>query len=118
MSGRHRAPAWEHAERVNAAVRLLGDRAPAAAVRALASERRISERQARRYVAAAAAAPGGVAVPEPSAPLTIRLPRSLLERARSLAAERGTSVGTLIAEALSAHLGQQRARGRRGGQAR
>jgi predicted DNA-binding transcriptional regulator YafY len=118
MSARHRAPAWEHAERVNAAVRLLAELAPAAAARALAVERGISERQARRYIASAAAVPGGVVVPEPTAPVTIRLPRSLLGRLRSLAAERGTSVGALVAEALSVHLGEQRARGRRGGQAR
>jgi predicted transcriptional regulator len=59
-----------------------------------------------------------MAVPEPTAPVTIRLPRSLLGRLRGLAATRGTSVSALVAEALSAHLGEQRARGRRGGQAR
>jgi hypothetical protein len=120
MSGRHRAPAWEHAERVNAAVRLLGELAPAAAARALASERGISERQARRYVVAAAAAPDGVAVPEPTVAVTMRLPRSLLGRLRGLAAARDTSVSALVAEALRAYseLGGGSRRERGGGQAR
>lgn len=119
MSGRRRAPAWEHAERVNAAVRLLGELAPAAAARALAVERGISERQARRYVAAAAAAPGGVAVPEPTVAVTMRLPRSLLGRLRGLAAASGTSVSAVVAEALRVHSelgGSRRERG--GGKAR
>ena len=120
MSGRHRASAWEHAERVNAAVRLLAQLAPTAATRALATECEVSERQARRYVAAAAGLPGGIAVPERTAPLTIRLPRSLHGRLRNVARARGVSVSALVAEALRAHTelrdGSRRERG--GGQAR
>ena len=79
----------------------------------------ISERQARRYVAAAAAAPDGVSVPEPTAPVTIRLPRSLLAASRSSAMARGTSLGAVVADALRSR-GEQESRveGRRGGQAR
>jgi len=115
---RHRAAGWEYASRVNSAAELLRERGPAAAARALAGEHAISERQARRYVAAAAAS-GAVAVPEPTAPVTIRLPRSLLAAARSSAVMRGTSLGALVAEALRGQ-GEQQSRGqdRRGGQAR
>jgi hypothetical protein len=118
VSGRHRAPAWEHADRVNAAVALLERFAPAAAARALTVERAISERQARRYVAAAAAARAPVAVPERTAAVTLRLPRSLLARARTVAAGDGTTVSALVADALRARVesGGSR-RGRGGGQA-
>lgn len=112
MSGRHRAPAWEHADRVNAAVRLLERLAPAAAARELARERGISERQARRYVAAAAARPRRVAVPERTAAVTIRLPLSLLGWARAAAAARRTTVSALVAEALRVY---RESSGERGG---
>lgn len=50
---------------------MLADCSPADAVRALQAECALSERQARRYVNAAQATPGGVAVPERSAVFTV-----------------------------------------------
>jgi hypothetical protein len=64
---------------------VLGERSPAAAVRALQGEHGVAERQARRYVRAAQAAPGGVAVPERTAVFTVKLPASLIARLRAVA---------------------------------
>ena len=58
---------------------------PAAASRVLQAEHGLSERQARRYVHAAQAAPDGVAVPERTVVFTVRLPPSLVARPASLA---------------------------------
>jgi hypothetical protein len=59
-----RAYADQYALRVNRAVELLAARSPAESVRALRTEHALSERQARRYVNAARATPGGMVVPE------------------------------------------------------
>jgi hypothetical protein len=120
--GRRRARADEYAERVNRALVLLGQRSPAEAVRALQGEHGLSERQARRYVRAAQAAPGGVAVPERTAVFTVKLPASLIARLRALARASGGGVSATAAEALRVGLERLEARhgrrGTRGGQAR
>ena len=85
MRERRRARADEYAERVNRAVVLLGGCSPAAAVGALQVEHGLSERQARRYVRAAQAAPSGMAVPERTAVFTVKLPGSLIARLRGRA---------------------------------
>ena len=116
---RRRARADEYAERVNRAVVLLGERAPAEAVRVLQGEQDLSERQARRYVQAAQRTPGGVAVPERTAVFTVKLPASLIARVRTAARAGGASVSATAAEAL--RLGLERVeqrRGARGGEAR
>jgi hypothetical protein len=99
-----RAFADEYAVRVNRAVELLADRAPADAVRALQAEHRLSERQARRYVNAARAAPGGVAVPERTAVFTVRLAPSLIAGLRALARSRGQTLSATVAEAVRLYL--------------
>lgn len=99
-----RAYADEYAVRVNRAVTLLGECTPAAAVRALAVEHGLSERQARRYVQAARRCPGGVRVPERAAVFTVRLPESLIARVRDAAALSGISLSATAAQALRAGL--------------
>jgi len=100
-----RAHAGEYAERVNRAVVLLGERSPAAARRVLQVEHGLSERQARRYVRAAQAAPAGVVVPERTVVFTVRLPGSLVERLRLLARARSVRLSAAVAETLERGLG-------------
>lgn len=122
MGGRRRARSDEYAARVNRALGLLSERSPAEAVRALQSQHGLSERQARRYVRAAQAAPGGVAVPERTAVFTVKLPTSLIARLRTAARSSGRSLSATAAEALRVGLERvEDGHGRRGapdGQAR
>jgi hypothetical protein len=111
-----RAHADEYAERVNRAVELLGERAPSAARRALQAERGLSERQARRYVRAAQAAPDGVTVPERTGVFTVRLPLSLIAGLRRQARSSGQTLSATAAEAVRSYL--DHAHERRGGKAR
>jgi predicted DNA-binding transcriptional regulator YafY len=101
---KRRAFADEYAVRVNRAVALLGERSSAAAVRALAGEHGLSERQARRYVQAALRCPRGVVVPERTAVFTVRLPTSLIAGVRGAAARSGASLSATTAQALRAGL--------------
>jgi hypothetical protein len=95
-----RAHADEYALRLNRAVVLLGERSPAAVGRALQSEHGLSERQARRYVRAAQRSPDGVMVPERTVVFTVRLPVSLVERVRAVAAGGAISLSATVADAL------------------
>ncbi|WP_249011273.1 hypothetical protein [Conexibacter sp. DBS9H8] len=110
----------EYAVRVNRAVALLGESSPPAAVRALAVEHGLSERQARRYVQAARRYPAGVRVPERAAVFTVRLPESLITRVRDAAALSGMSLSATTAQALCAGLErvERVERGARGGASR
>ena len=109
MAGR-RAFADEYAVRVNRAVELLADVSPAQAVRALRAEHALSERQARRYVNAARAAPERVAVPERTVVFTVRLAPSLIAARRAHARSRGLTLSATVAEAVRLYLGQVRER--------
>jgi hypothetical protein len=111
-----RAFAGEYAVRVNRAVELLADLSPADAVRALQSEHALSERQARRYVNAARATPGGVVVPERTAVFTVRLAPSLIAGLRWHARSRGLTLSATVEEAVRLYLGHGRER--HGGTAR
>jgi hypothetical protein len=111
-----RAFADEYALRVNRAVELLVDRAPADAVRVLEGELGLSERQARRYVSAARERPGGVAVPERTAVFTVRLAPSLIAGLRESARLRGVSLSAVAADAVGGYL--ERVGERPGGQTR
>jgi hypothetical protein len=110
-----RAHLDEYAVRVNRAAVLVRDRSPADAVRALQAEVGLSERQARRYVNAARAVPGGVAVPERTAVFTVRLAPSLIGGLRERAAASGQTLSAVTAEAVRGYLAG--AGERRGGQA-
>ena len=111
-----RAYADEYAVRVNRAVELLVELPPAAAVRGLQAEFKLSERQARRYVNAALARPEGVVVPERTVVFTVRLAPSLIAGLRELARSGGVSLSAATAAAVGAYL--ERAGERPGGQAR
>jgi hypothetical protein len=99
-----RAYADEYAVRVNRAVALLVDHSAADTVRALQAEHVLSERQARRYVDAARATPGGVMVPERTAVFTVRLAPSLIAGLRAQARARGLSLSATLAEAVRLYL--------------
>ncbi len=101
-----RAYADEFAVRVNRAVVLLADRAPADAVRGLQAEFGLSERQARRYVNEALARPDGVVVPERSAVFTVRLAPSLIAGLRERARSSGLSLSAVTAAAVAGYLDQ------------
>jgi hypothetical protein len=111
-----RAHADEYAVRVNRAVVLLRDCSPADAVRGLQAEHALSERQARRYVNAARAAPEGVVVPERTAVFTVRLAPSLIAGLRERAHSSGLTLSAATTEAVRSYLEQ--ARERHGGKAR
>jgi len=113
---KRRAFADEYAIRLNRAVALLGERAPAAVVRALGSEFGLSERQARRYVRAAERCPDGVVVPERTAVFTVRLPESLIAAIRAAAAAcGGVSLSETTAHALRVGLERSDGLGKRSG---
>ena len=114
---RRRARADEYARRVNAAAALLRERSAGQAVRTLAAEHDLSERQARRYVRAAERSPGGVAVPERSGVFTVKLPLSLIVALRSFARANARSVSGVTAEAVRLYLAHVQDE-RRGGRAR
>jgi hypothetical protein len=115
MAGR-RAFADEYAIRVNRAAGLLAEVSPADAVRVLQAEHALSERQARRYVNAARATPGGVPVPERTALFTVRLAPSLIAGLRRHARARGEPLSATVAEAARLYL--DHVHERPGGQAR
>lgn len=105
LMGGRRAFADEYAVRVNRAVELLVDCAPADAVRALQAEHALSERQARRYVNTARAMPDGLVVPERTVMFTVRLAPSLITRLRAVARSRGVPLSATVAEAVERYLG-------------
>lgn len=107
-----RAHADEYAVRVNRAVELVADLAPADAVRALQAEHGLSERQARRYVNVALERPDGVAVPERTAVFTVRLAPSLIAGLRERADARGLTLSAAVSEAVRSYLGHERHGGR------
>ncbi len=105
-----RAYADQYAVRVNRAVELLVELAPADAVRVLQAEHALSERQARRYINVARATPEGVVVPERTRVFTVRLAPSLIAGLRQRARSRGQSLSATVAEAVELYLGQGRER--------
>ena len=100
MNDRRRARMAQYAERVNRALSLLGRVSPPAVLRTLARRYRVSPRQARRYVEAAAQHPQGLPVPEPTVVFTVKLPVSLARRLRALARSTGESLSSLVTRGL------------------
>src|SRR6516162_680563 len=92
--GGHRAPAAQHAERINAAV----DLAEAGVLPAVAARM-----QARRYVDQAVAG-GRVPVPGAKVVFTVKLPAALVVRVRAHAREAGVTISALVAQALEEFL--------------
>jgi predicted HicB family RNase H-like nuclease len=108
MSG-GRSPSAEYATRVNAAAELLDAGVPVAeAARVLAARFGCSIRQGRRY-AERAAEGGRVAAVQATTVFTVKLPPALVDRVRAEAAAAGSTISTLVAQALTEFL----ARGRR-----
>ena len=104
MPGDRRAGASQRAAHVNEAASLLESGVPAAeAARVLAGRLGCSERQARRYVAQAAAG-GRVPVPDEAAVFTVRLPVRLAAGVREHARASGRTVSSVAAQALEEFL--------------
>ena len=104
MPGRGRAGGAERAERINAAAELAEAGVPAAeAARLLAARFGCSHRHARPY-ADQAAASGRVAVPEPAAVFTVKLPVRLAAAVREHAAASGRTISAVVAQALEEFL--------------
>jgi hypothetical protein len=99
-----RAHLDEYADRVNRAVVLLRELAPADAVRALQAEFGLSERQARRYVTVGIREPEGVVVPERTTMFTVRLAPTLIGGLRERAGATGQTLSAVTAEAVRGYL--------------
>ena len=102
----------QKAERLNAAHRLLvrgTDLAEAAAT--LSRDFRLSRRQAYRYLEEAAAIGRPVPVAEPSVPITLKIPGSIVHDLRSYSAESGLTLGEIVARAISRFLKATRGHG-------
>ena len=94
----------QRAERLNAAYELRGRYSAAEAVRRLAERYALSPVQARRYVRAAADMDGLLSDAEIKLPITVRVPRHLLEQLRARARRTGVSLGSLVSQAIAAFL--------------
>jgi hypothetical protein len=95
----------EKSERLNAAHRLLArgiDLADAAAT--LTREFGLSRRQAYRYLAEAAAIGHPVPITEPSVPITLKIPGSVVRDLRRYSAVSGLTLGEIVARAISTFL--------------
>lgn len=115
MTPGRRARAVQRAQRVNVANELLSAGLEIVqASRDLARRFRLSERQARRYVEEARAG-GMVAVPEPTAVFTVKLPVSLIRWLRNYAHGSGRTLSSLVTQALEEFRARVRA-GPGGGQ--
>lgn len=96
-----RARADQYARRVNQAMALLAEGVSSAdAARRLAQEFEVSERQAWRYVQEATDRAEPLDIPEPKVVFTVKLPESLVDRVRDVAASRGKTLSSLVTEAL------------------
>ena len=95
----------EKSERLNAAHRLLArgiDLADAAAT--LTREFGLSRRQAYRYLAEAAAIGHPVPITEPSVPITLKIPGSVVRDLRRYSAVSGLTLGEIVARTISTFL--------------
>lgn len=102
----------EKARRLNAALGLLGEgqsMADAAAV--LSRDFGLSRRQAYRYLHDAQAIGHPVAVTEPSVPMTLKIPESVVRELRTYAATSGITLGEIVARAVKAYLALAREHG-------
>ena len=101
----------QKAERLNAAHQLLaGTDLPDAAVM-LARDFGLSRRQAYRYLEEAAAIGHPVPVSEPSVPITLKIPGSVVRDLRSYSAASGLTLGEIVARAISRFLKAPRRHG-------
>lgn len=102
----------ERAQRVNAAVELIGQHGSLAqAASALAARYAISKRQAYRYVREASALGEKVPVPGPKIAFTVKLAETLVERLRRHARATRRPLSEIVTQALETFLAQGRGRG-------
>jgi predicted DNA-binding transcriptional regulator YafY len=102
----------QKAERLNAAHRLLARGTGLAdAAAALSREYGLSRRQAYRYLEEAAAIGHPVPITEPSVPVTLKIPGSVVRDLRSYSAESGLTLGEIVARAISRFLKATRRHG-------
>lgn len=99
-----RATLQQRAERLQAAYELCRQHSVTEAVRVLAARFALSPVQARRYVRAARdlTVPPGQA--DIKLPITVRIPRHLIEQLRARARDSGRSLGSLVAQAITTFL--------------
>lgn len=96
-----RAGTGEYARRVNHAMELQARGLPSGDVaRELAREYGISVRQGWRYARDAAERSQPLRIPEQKIVFTVKLPKSLAEHVRAIAASRGQTLSALVTEAL------------------
>lgn len=118
MTPGKRARRDQVAQRINAAVELLASGLSGAeAIRRLADQHGISQRQARRYIERAGQR-GPVEVPGPKQVFTVKLPSALVGRLRGYARASQRTLSSLVAQALEEFLGKSRADPRGGRPAR
>lgn len=92
----------QKAHRLNAAHALLGEgREVGEAVAQLSERFSLSRRQAYRYVQAARQMSAPVNVAEASVPVTLKIPRSLLDALRTHAGRSGVSMSDIASQALA-----------------
>ena len=100
-----RATQAQHAQRLNAAIRLLaGAATPGHAAVELASRWRLSLRQAYRYVQRAERCPQPLSVPETKVVFTVKLPRGLTRKVRQRARRTEQPIGEWVSRALGTFL--------------
>jgi transposase-like protein len=100
-----RSTKTEKALRLNAARGLLQRQiALPEAVRRLAREFDLSERQAYRYLQQASQLDRPVEVPEATVPVTLKLPPRTVERLRQYARSSGLTIGAIVTSALNTFL--------------
>jgi predicted DNA-binding transcriptional regulator YafY len=102
----------EKTERLNAAHRLLARGTELAdAATALSRDYGLSRRQAYRYLEEAAAIGRPLPIAEPSVPITLKIPDSVVRDLRSYSAESGLTLGDIVARAISRFLKATRRHG-------
>ena len=110
-----RARADEYAHRVNEAMELLeGGGQSTEVAQELARRHSVSTRQGWRYVREATERSVPLEVPEQKVVFTVKLPQSLAERVRAMAATRGKTLSGFVSDALEAWL-RRLGSGRQGG---
>ena len=100
------------AERPNAAYRLLAKGTELAdAAAAMSRDFGLSRRQAYRYLEEAAAIGHPVPITEPSVPITLKIPGSVVRDLRSYSAASGLTLGEVVARAILRFLKASRRHG-------
>jgi len=90
---------------------LKKETSPKEVVSSLEAEFKLSARQAYRYLQQAQRTTKPLAVPEPKAVFTVKLPTSLIQRVRQIARRRRQPISDLVNQALEAWLTKSKAHG-------